>query len=36
LNNGVVEEAGRPKKIIEKPKSDALKAFLSSVTEKDG
>ena len=36
LHNGVVEEAGDPKKIIENPKSDALKAFLSSVTEKDG
>ncbi len=36
LHNGVVEESGNPKKIIENPKSDALKAFLSSVTEKDG
>ena len=36
LHNGVVEESGDPKKIIENPKSDALKAFLSSVTEKDG
>lgn len=36
LHSGVVEESGDPKKIIENPKSDALKAFLSSVTEKDG
>lgn len=36
MADGVVEEAGDPKTLIENPKSEKLKAFLSSVTDKDG
>jgi polar amino acid transport system ATP-binding protein len=36
MADGVVEEAGSPKTVLNKPKSEKLKAFLSSVTNKDG
>lgn len=36
MADGVVEEAGSPKTVLERPKSEKLKAFLSSVTNKDG
>ena len=36
MADGVIEEVGSPKQIFEKPKSEKLKAFLSSVTNKDG
>ena len=36
MADGVIEEIGTPKQIFEKPKSEKLKAFLSSVTNKDG
>ena len=36
MADGVVEEAGSPKTVLENPKSEKLKAFLSSVTNKDG
>ena len=36
MADGIVEECGDPKTLIENPKSDKLKAFLSSVTNKDG
>ena len=36
MADGVVEEAGKPKEIFENPKSEKLKAFLSSITNKDG
>lgn len=36
MADGVVEESGSPKTVLEKPKSDKLKAFLSSVNNKDG
>lgn len=36
MADGVVEEAGKPKEIFENPKSEKLKGFLSSITNKDG
>ena len=36
MADGVVEEAGSPKAVLNKPKSEKLKAFLSSVSNKDG
>ncbi len=36
MADGVVEEAGKPKEIFENPKSEKLKVFLSSITNKDG
>ena len=36
MADGVVEEAGTPKTVLENPKSQKLKTFLSSVTNKDG
>lgn len=36
MADGVVEESGSPKTVLTKPKSEKLKAFLSSVTNKDG
>jgi ABC-type histidine transport system ATPase subunit len=36
MADGVVEEQGDPKEILENPKSEKLKHFLSSVTNKDG
>ena len=36
MADGVVEEEGAPKDIFEHPKSEKLKNFLKSVTEKDG
>ncbi|MBQ8426666.1 MAG: amino acid ABC transporter ATP-binding protein [Clostridia bacterium] len=36
MADGVVEESGSPKTVLERPKSEKLKAFLSSVTNKDG
>ena len=36
MADGVVEEAGKPKEIFDNPKSEKLKAFLSSINNKDG
>ena len=36
MADGVVEEFGSPKSVIEHPKSEKLKIFLSSVNNKDG
>ncbi len=36
MADGVVEEAGEPKTMLENPKSEKLKTFLSSVSNKDG
>jgi polar amino acid transport system ATP-binding protein len=36
MADGVVEECGSPKDVIENPKSEKLKIFLSSVNNKDG
>ncbi len=36
MADGVVEEMGDPKTLIENPKTEKLKAFLSSVNNKDG
>ena len=36
MADGVVEEQGDPKEVLENPKSEKLKHFLSSVTNKDG
>ena len=36
LYDGVVEEEGKPRQIFDKPKSEKLVHFLSSLTEKDG
>ena len=36
MADGVVEEVGQPKNVIENPKSEKLKTFLSSVDNKDG
>ncbi len=36
MADGVVEEVGDAKTVIENPKSEKLKAFLSNVSEKDG
>jgi polar amino acid transport system ATP-binding protein len=36
MADGVVEEIGAPQDVIENPKSEKLKTFLSSVTNKDG
>jgi polar amino acid transport system ATP-binding protein len=35
MADGVIEEMGTPKQILEKPKSEKLKTFLSSVSNKD-
>ncbi len=36
LSDGVVEEEGTPKEVMENPKSEKLIQFLSSVSQKDG
>ena len=36
LFDGIVEEEGSPKKVMENPKSEKLKQFLSSVSQKEG
>ena len=36
MADGVVEEEGAPKDVLENPKSEKLIHFLSSVTDKDG
>ncbi len=36
MADGVIEEEGEPKQLMEQPKSDKLKQFLSSVSNKDG
>ncbi len=36
MAGGVIEETGKPKDILENPKSEKLKQFLSSVSNKDG
>ncbi|MBR0189644.1 MAG: amino acid ABC transporter ATP-binding protein [Clostridia bacterium] len=36
MANGVIEEEGSPKSVFDKPKSEKLKAFLSSVKDKEG
>ena len=36
MANGVIEEEGNTKELFDTPKSEKLKAFLSSVKEKDG
>ena len=36
MADGVIEEEGTPKQIFEKPKSEKLIHFLSSVNNKDG
>lgn len=36
MANGVIEEAGDPKEIFERPKSEKLKSFLSNVGDKEG
>ncbi len=36
MADGVIEEAGSPKEVLENPKSEKLKAFLHGVTNKDG
>ena len=36
MADGVVEEAGSPKDVLENPKSEKLIHFLSSVNNKDG
>lgn len=36
MADGVVEEQGEPKNVLDNPKSEKLKHFLSSVTNKDG
>ena len=36
MADGVVEEAGNPKDLLENPKSEKLKHFLSGITNKDG
>lgn len=36
MADGVVEESGEPKEVLENPKSEKLIHFLSSVTNKDG
>jgi len=36
MADGVIEEMGDPKQLIENPKSEKLKAFLSGVNNKDG
>ena len=36
MAEGVVEEMGKPKEVLENPKSEKLKVFLSSISNKDG
>jgi len=36
MADGIIEEEGEPKTILENPKSEKLKAFLHGVSEKDG
>jgi polar amino acid transport system ATP-binding protein len=36
MADGVIEEAGSPKKIFDNPKSEKLIHFLSSINNKDG
>ena len=36
MANGVIEEEGAPKAVFDNPKSEKLKAFLSSVKDKEG
>ena len=36
MANGVIEEEGTPKAVFDNPKSEKLKAFLSSVKDKEG
>lgn len=36
MADGVVEEEGKPKQIFNKPKSEKLQHFLSSISDKDG
>ena len=36
VKDGVIEEAGSPKKIFDSPKSEKLIHFLSSINNKDG
>ena len=36
MAQGVIEEEGNPKEVFDNPKSEQLKAFLSSVANKDG
>ncbi len=36
MANGVIEEAGDPKDIFERPKSEKLKSFLSGINNKEG
>ena len=36
MSDGVIEEIGDPKEVIENPKSEKLKHFLQSVSTKDG
>ncbi len=35
MADGIIEEAGQPKQLMENPKSEKLKSFLASVTDKD-
>jgi polar amino acid transport system ATP-binding protein len=36
MSDGVIEEVGTPKQVVENPKSEKLKHFLQSVSSKDG
>ena len=36
MADGVIEEKGAPKEVIDNPKSEKLKTFLHGVTNKDG
>jgi polar amino acid transport system ATP-binding protein len=36
MADGVVEEIGSPKEVLENPKSEKLAHFLSNISEKDG
>ena len=36
MAEGVVEEMGKPKEVLENPKSEKLKVFLSSISKKEG
>lgn len=36
MANGVIEEAGNPKDVFERPKSEKLKSFLSGINNKEG
>ena len=35
MADGIIEEVGTPKQVFENPKSEKLKAFLSSVSNKE-